>query len=71
MPYFVFRTQAFAMPQVLAETPTFADASARAKALRAELTGGERIRVVFAENVQAAEDLLLRPRDRVPGGDDE
>jgi hypothetical protein len=71
MPYYVFRVQPFAMPERLAECPVFSEASALAKSLRPEQAANVRIRVMFADNAEAAEDLLLAPRDRAPAGDDE
>lgn len=71
MPYYVFRVQPFAMPERVAEYPVFSEASAMAKSLRPDQAANVRIRVVFAENPEAAEDLLLTPRDRAPAGEDE
>jgi len=71
MPYFVFRVQPFAQIEKLAEFGMFREASTHAKALRAD--GGEssgRIKVMFAESAQLAEDLLCQIRDPQPAGDD-
>lgn len=71
MPYFVFRVQPFAQIEKLAEFNAFREASGHAKALRA--SGGEasgRIKVMFAESEQLAEDLLCQIRDPQPAGDD-
>jgi len=71
MPYYVFRVKPYAQIEKLDEFAAFRDASARAKALRAE--GGDpqaRIKVMFADNEQLAEDLLCQVRDPAPLGDD-
>ncbi|MCW5660805.1 MAG: hypothetical protein KIT60_24165 [Burkholderiaceae bacterium] len=71
MPYFVFSIQPFARIRKLAEFTTFKDASAHAKALRAaQVEGGARIKVMFAESEQLAEDLLCQIREPGPAGDD-
>ena len=72
MPYFVFSIEPFAPPRKLAEFAVFKDASAHAKALRAAHSGGAnaRIKVMFADNEQLAEDLLCQIRDPGPAGDD-
>jgi hypothetical protein len=72
MPYYVFRVLPFVPPQKLAEFPAFADASQHAKALRAAQGAGDsaRVKVMFAERQEHAEDLLCQPRDRGPAGDD-
>ena len=73
MPYFVYRVQAFAQLQPLGEYASFPEASRAAKERRATEPGepGRRVRVVFAENALAAEDLLLQVREAPPGGDDD
>ena len=73
MPYFLYRVQPFAQLEPLGEYPTFPEASRQAKALRAAEPGQpqRRVRVIFADNALAAEDLLLQVRDRPPGGDDD
>lgn len=71
MPYFVFRVKPYAQIEKLADFAVFREASAHAKALRAE--GGEqggRIKVMFADNQTLAEDLLCQIRDPQPAGDD-
>ena len=71
MPYFVYRVKPFAQLEKLAEFAEFPAASAHAKALRAQLTGADiRIRIMFAEHQQQAEDLLCEIRDARPAGDD-
>lgn len=71
MPYYVFRVKPFAQIEKLAEFPKFRDASSHAKALRAGLGAGDgRIKVMFADNEQLAEDLLCQIRDPSPSGDE-
>lgn len=72
MPYYLFDIRAFGQFEKVAEFASFKDASARAKALRAERVAvpGSRIRVMFAEHEQAAEDLLCQVREPGPVGDD-
>jgi hypothetical protein len=72
MPYYVYAVRPYAQLQQLAEFTTFAPASAQAKQLRATLPAepGLRIRVMFADNPLAAEDLLLQLREPSPGNDD-
>ena len=73
MPYFVYRVQPFAQLERLGEYATFPEASREAKALRAAAPaqGQRRVRVIFADNPLAAEDLLLQVREPPPGGDDD
>lgn len=71
MPYFVYRVKPFAPLEKLAEFSGFAAASAHAKALRAQLDQpAGRIRIMFAEHQQQAEDLLCEVREARPAGDD-
>jgi hypothetical protein len=72
MPYFVFSIRPFAQIRKLAEFAAFKDASAHAKALRATQPdeADTRIKVMFAENEQLAEDLLCQIRDPSPAGDE-
>jgi hypothetical protein len=72
MPYFVFNVRPFAQIEKLAEFVSFKEASAHAKALRAAQDGESdaRIKVMFADNPQLAEDLLCQIRDPAPTGDD-
>jgi hypothetical protein len=71
MPYFVFNVKPFAQIEKLAEFAAFREASAHAKALRAaqDVSAG-RIKVMFADNEQLAEDLLCQIRDPEPSGDE-
>ena len=72
MPYFVFAVRPFAQLDPLGEHAAFRDASAQAKLLRAAPDADPRtvIRVMFAADRTAAEDLLLQVRDRAPEPDD-
>lgn len=66
MPYYVYRVGALGVLTKLAEFPSFRDASAHAKAQRAGEGGGARIKVMFADNELAAEDLLSQVREPGP-----
>ena len=72
MPYFIYAVRPFAQLDPLGEFASFPEASRQARALRAAQAGGEpgRIRIMFADNALAAEDLLLQVRDAPPDGDD-
>jgi len=72
MPYYVFAVQPFSLLKKLAEFDTFKEASAHAKALRAAQAPGvpERIKVMFADNQLAAEDLLSQVREAGPSGEE-
>lgn len=71
MPYFVFKLKPFAQIERLAAFDSFREASSSAKALRIELPKADgRIKVMFADNEQLAEDLLCRIREPGPIGDD-
>lgn len=72
MPYYVFAVRPFAQLDRLGEHAAFSDASAQAKALRTQLPAGDaaRIRVMFADQAEAAEDLLLQVRDPRPAGEE-
>ena len=72
MPYFVFSIRPFGQLAKLAEFAAFKDASAHAKSLRASPPGGDaaKIKVMFADNPQLAEDLLCQAREAGPSGDD-
>ena len=71
MPYFVFKLKPFAQIERLAAFDSFREASTRAKALRLELPKADgRIKVMFADNEQLAEDLLCQIREPGPTGDD-
>ena len=72
MPYYVYVVKPFAQLEKLAEFSVFKEASVHAKSLRAAQAGmsGERIKVMFADNPLAAEDMLLQVREAPPDGDD-
>lgn len=65
MPYYVYAVRPFAQLEQLGVHAAFKDASAAAKALRAAQAPGDttRIKVMFADDALAAEDLLLQIRD--------
>lgn len=68
MPYYVYRVGTLGVLSKLAEFPAFRDASAFAKAQRvADATGASgRVKVMFADNELAAEDLLGQVREPGP-----
>jgi hypothetical protein len=72
MPYFVFSLRPFAQIEKLAEFHSFKQASAHAKSLRATqaVAADVRVKVMFADNQQLAEDLLCQVREAGPSGDD-
>ncbi len=72
MPYFVFNVKPLAQIDKLAEFASFKQASVHAKALRAQppMGVGSKIKVMFADNEQLAEDLLCQIREPGPTGDD-
>lgn len=72
MPYFVFNVKPFAQLDKLAEFGSFQEASSHAKALRAAPPAGAqgKIKVMFADNQEHAEDLLCQVRTPGPSGDD-
>jgi hypothetical protein len=72
MPYYIYRVKPFSQLEKLTEFDLFNDASAHAKALRADegtdSTG--KIKVMFADNEWQAEDLLCQVRVAGPRGDE-
>jgi hypothetical protein len=72
MPYYVYAVKPYAQLEKLAEFAAFKDASAFAKALRLAppADAATRIKVMFADNPLAAEDLLLQVREAGPSGDE-
>ena len=72
MPYFVFSVRPFAQIEKLAEFAAFQEASAHAKSLRAAktLVPEAKVKVMFADNQELAEDLLCQIREAGPTGDD-
>ena len=69
MPYYVYRVFPFRRLEQIVSFPSFGEASARAKALRAspDLPADCAIKVIFAADEQAAEDLLSQVREPAPG----
>jgi hypothetical protein len=72
MPYYVFSVKPFAQYAKLAEFGAFREASAHAKALRGGVAAasGEQIKLMFADSEEQALDLMCRPRDAAPAGDE-
>lgn len=72
MPYFVFSVRPFAQIEKLAEFAGFKEASTHAKSLRATqaVVADAKVKVMFADNQQLAEDLLCQIREAGPTGDD-
>lgn len=72
MPYYIYRVLPFAQLEKLAEFDAFKPASAHAKALRLAESGAPqgKVKVMFADTEQLAEDLLCQIRDPGPSGDD-
>ena len=72
MPYFVFRIRPLAQIEKLAEFSAFKEASTHAKMIRLEqaVPSDAKIKVMFADNPQLAEDLLCQVRVPGPTGDD-
>lgn len=72
MPYYIFRVKTLGLVEKLCEFDNFAEASARAKALRAADPPGApgKVKVMFADNELQAEDLLCQVREPGPSGDD-
>ena len=68
MPYFVYKVFAFHRLECVSRFDGFREASACAKALRAEgsLEPGCQVRVMFAEDTFAAELLLTEVREPRP-----
>ena len=72
MPYFVFSVKPFAQLEKLAQFESFQEASVQAKLLRGRPAAGDnaKIKVMFAETQELAEDLLCQVREPGPVGDD-
>jgi hypothetical protein len=72
MPYFIYAVRPFGQLDRLAQCESFPEASREARALRSAEPAGSarRIRIMFAQDALAAEDLLLQVRDAPPDGDD-
>ena len=74
MPYYVYRVGPLGVLTKLAEFAAFREASAHAKAARVSQAsaGPGRVKVMFADNELAAEDLLSQVREPGPAiGDDD
>jgi len=69
MPYFIYRVFPFRRLEKVTDTPTFGEASAQAKALRAspERPADCTIKVIFAADEIEAENLLSQVREPAPG----
>jgi len=72
MPYYVYRMGPFAQLEKRAEFDAFKPASEHAKALRAAQgsSSQSRIKLMFAETEQLAEELLCQVREPGPLGDE-
>ena len=72
MPYYLYAVKPFAQLERLADFAAYKDASVHAKVLRAALPAQSpaRIRIMFAADPLAAEDLLLQLRKAGPSGDE-
>ena len=75
MPYYIYRIHNFPIRRLekLEEHQAFRDASARAKALRAESAAadGALIKMILADNELLAEDLLSQQRAPQPNPEDD
>ena len=71
MPYYIYRVSMRPLPHLdqLAQCASFKEASTRIKLLRTapDLPPDCSVRMIFAENELAAEDLLSQVREREPG----
>lgn len=71
MPYYVFSVRPYAQIKQLAEFAVFKEASVHAKSLRmSESAADTKIKIMFADNPQLAEDLLCQVREPGPSGDE-
>ncbi|MDO9196518.1 hypothetical protein [Rhodoferax sp.] len=72
MPYYIYLIKPFTQLEKLSEFATFNEASAQAKALRAQQAAASpgKIKIMFADNELQAEDLLCQVRTPGPKGDD-
>lgn len=68
MPYYVYQVLPFAQLEKLGEYAKFREASVQAKLERNARAGQPgRVRVMFADNPEQAEDLLCQIREPEPG----
>jgi hypothetical protein len=65
MPYFIYKLMPFNMIEKLEQFDKFKDASSRAKVIRKDMPANAdySIKLIFAENELAAEDILNTPRE--------
>ncbi|MCX7672916.1 MAG: hypothetical protein N2Z63_04850 [Thiobacillaceae bacterium] len=74
MPYFIYKIGPLNILQKQGVAQSFREAKAAVNALRRELdpASGVTVRMIFADNELAAEDLLSQPRELDPtlAGDD-
>ncbi|MET0012307.1 MAG: hypothetical protein ABW082_15870 [Sedimenticola sp.] len=72
MPYFIYRIETDKTLEKLESFPKYRDAKNRAKELRANQAEGDiaTIKIIFAQNPNEAERLLLTPREAPVEGDD-
>ena len=73
MPYYIYKVFPFHRLEKVGETPSFPEASSRAKALRKDpaLPADCKVKVIFAENELGAEVLLTEVREPAPRLDDD
>ena len=69
MPYFIYRVFPLRRLEKVTDKRSFGEASAEAKALRAnpDRPADCTIKVIFAANESEAESLLLQTREKAPG----
>lgn len=72
MPYYIYAVKPMAQLERLADFAAYKDASAHVKVLRAALPAQSpaRIKIMFAADPLAAEDLLLQVRQAGPSGEE-
>lgn len=72
MPYYIYRIGALNILTKLGEAAGFKEARTLANEQRKHAPAGERVRMIFADNELAAEELLNSPRELDPSlsGDD-
>ncbi|HRH81395.1 MAG TPA: hypothetical protein PLW81_10165 [Thiobacillaceae bacterium] len=74
MPYFIYRIGPMNILSKQGQAETFKEAKAVANALRKSMdpNAGQTVKMIFADNELAAEDILSQPRELDPSlaGDD-
>ena len=72
MPYYLYKIGTLNILTKMGEATEFKPARTEANELRKALSPGERIKIIFAANELAAEELLSTPRelDHTLAGDD-